>query len=34
MNTTDHFISDLVPEILTFEESQHHATTTKATVKL
>ena len=35
MNTIDHFmISYLVPEISTFEESQYHTTTTKATVKI
>ena len=35
MNTIDRFmISHLVPEIPTFEESQHHATTMKATVKI
>ena len=34
MHTIDRFmISYLVPEILMFEESQHH-TTTKATVKI
>ena len=35
MNTIDRFmISHLVPEIPTFEESQHHATTMEATVKI